>query len=81
MIFSQAGIFSCIENAYVKAPVTIQDILACRAKSFLPNSEEIILKAQVFQNMTKAEEDTKKAKEIMEKYKSMMNQRHKNSME
>jgi hypothetical protein len=48
MIFSQNGIFSCIENAYVKAPVTIQDILAARAKQFLPNSEELILKAQVF---------------------------------
>jgi hypothetical protein len=48
MIFSQNGIFGCIENAYVKAPVTIQDVLAVRAKSFLPNSEELVLKAQVF---------------------------------
>lgn len=32
----------------MKAPVTIQDILASRAKEFLPNSEELVLKAQVF---------------------------------
>jgi hypothetical protein len=72
MIFSQDGIFKCIENAYVKAPVTIQDILAARAKQFLPNSEELVLKAQVFPNLTKCEEVTKKAKSIIERHKSQI---------
>jgi len=70
MIFSQNGIFSCIEKAYIKPPVTIQDILAKRAKQFLPMSEELVLKTQVFHNLIKAEEVTKKAKQIIDKYKS-----------
>jgi hypothetical protein len=69
-IFSQNGIFSCIENAYVKPPVTIQDIMAKRAKQFLPMAEELVLKTQVFQNLIKAEDVTKKAKQIIEKYKA-----------
>lgn len=72
MIFSSNGIFGCIDNAYVKAPVTIQDILALRAKEFLPNSEELVLKTQVFQSLTKSEEVTKKAKSIIEKYRSQI---------
>ena len=81
LIFSSGGIFKCIEEGYCNAPVNIVDVLSHRAKEFLPTSELVVLKKMVFSNLAKLEDVNKKAKLILEKHKTLIQQRNKTSVD
>ena len=55
-IFSQKGIFQCIEEGCAEAPITIADVVAKRAKEFLPSAELIMLKGKIFNGLAKLED-------------------------
>ena len=55
-IFSQKGIFQCIEEGCLEAPITITDVISKRAKEFLPSVELIMLKGKVFNGLAKLED-------------------------
>jgi hypothetical protein len=54
------------------APVNIVDVLSKRSKNFLPKAELLVLKKTVFTNLMKLEDVNKKAKGILEKYKTQL---------
>lgn len=68
LIFSNNGIFGCIEQGYFQAPLSLADILSMRAKHFCMNTDLVTLKSTVFANLVKLEDVNKKAKSILEKH-------------
>ena len=62
LIFSNEGIFKCIDEGCEEAPVTIIDVVSNRAKLFLPTAEVHNLKKKVFNGLIKLEDINKKAR-------------------
>lgn len=57
------------------------DVLSQQAKSFLPKIELFVFKKKVFTNLCKLEDVIKKTKTILDKYKTQLSQRIKNSVD
>lgn len=71
LIFSDNGVFKCIEEAYETSPVTVTDVLAVRAKQFLPHAELVALKGQVFtRSLVKLEDVSRRVKSILDRHRS-----------
>lgn len=70
-IFSPSGVFLCVEQAYIDAPVQINDLLAVRAKEFLPKAEVKVLSTKVFGGIQKVDDVNKRAKHIVDKYRAI----------
>lgn len=51
-----------MEQAYIDTPIQVNDLVALRAKQFLPKAEIKVLKAKVFGSIQKLDDVNKKAK-------------------
>lgn len=68
LIFSDGGIFKCIEEGYEQPTLQLTDVLAQRAQQFIPNAELVMLKAHVFpKSIHKLEDVWRKVKSILDK--------------
>jgi len=71
LIFSENGVFKCVEEAFETPPSTVTDVLAVRCKQFLPSAELVTLKGQVFtKNLVKLEDVSRRVKSIIDRHRS-----------
>ena len=70
-MFSDNGVFKCIEEAYEAAPVSVTDVLAARAKQFLPHAELVTLKGQIFtKSLAKLEDVSRRVKSMLDRHRN-----------